>query len=297
MPIQLLENLSVIKISGADAAGFLQGQLTNDIDLLENSWQLTGFCNPKGRLLALLQLWRNQDEFYAMLASDLTEFVRQRLGMYVLRSKVVIEACEELSVIACETTDDARLACPAMTGLIDQVTADSGSHPQYASAEDHSHLLMTQQGVLLITNESVTGVSSSAFWATRMIDAGIPQVVQATSELFIPQMLNLDKLQGISFSKGCYTGQEIVARMHYLGKLKQRMFVCKLEAGGARPAPADKIFTAPAANSPSGTVVSVNDNGDRVLAVLRLADLDSAHYLEEGRMLTIEEDQPYPVNE
>jgi folate-binding protein YgfZ len=265
-----VKKLSILKFSGADALDFLQGQLSNDIHSLSSTWQYSGYCNPKGRLLALFLMWEENDVIFAALDSSLVEAVIKRLKMYIMRSKVVVE---ELS--------DATSVC----------TIDSGKTAARfeMNINESIHTLYFGQRELHVDlSGALQGVNSEA-WDRACVEACEPKIDAGNVELFVPQMVNLDLLNGINFKKGCYTGQEIVARMHYLGKLKQRMYVCEV-SGAAKSG--DKISSG---ERNVGNVVSVS--GDRALAVIRRELLGSALSLESGSRIVPLLDQPYPIPE
>ncbi len=189
--IARLDGLGVVRLTGPDARGLLQGQLSNDVDRLRpDTPLLAGLHTPQGRVLAILRLLAGPDqEVLAVLPKSLAPLVATRLKRFVLRAKVVIEDC-------------------------------SGSHVVYGRQEgDQRQLQIAGPG-----QPAPAGIAiSEAHWQALDIAAGLPQVYPATSEQFVAQMLNLDLVEGISFTKGCYTGQEIIARAHYRGKVKRRL--------------------------------------------------------------------------
>jgi folate-binding protein YgfZ len=214
-----VSNLSVLRFTGPDSLSFLQGQLSNDLNALSSSWHYSGYCNPKGRLLALFQVWRNEQIIYASIDSSLVDATIKRLRMFVMRSKVVID---ELTQARC-------------LGLTD---IDNNSERFSVDINESIHTLYLGTRALRIDLEPSDQMPSadtidSQQWDLANIAEGEPTIDADNVEMFIPQMVNLDLLGGINFKKGCYTGQEIVARMHYLGKLKQRMFVCQLEGNAS----------------------------------------------------------------
>ncbi|MBT8116033.1 MAG: hypothetical protein KJP04_11650 [Arenicella sp.] len=288
----------LLKISGEDAASFLQGQLSNDIYLLDDSWQYSGVCNPKGRLLAILRLWQHQQVFFALVASDLADHIVQRLSIYVLRSKVVVETVEQASVYCFESADKLQQFDP----LLNFPAARSGYFVSNRSADDGSTIfaLGSIHGLLYICHRSVPAPQdqdqSVSRWQDSCIAAGVAEITRPTAEAFVPQMVNLDLIGGISFKKGCYTGQEIVARMHYLGNLKQRMLLCTVEGEARQPlAAGQKVYSDAKLNTHSGTLVSISRDGNYVLAVLRLAHLQQSLILENGQSLKVAAQQPYDI--
>ncbi len=200
--------LKVIKVSGADAAAFLQGQLTNDINQLAGCWQFFGYCSPKGRLLSSGFLWRDTDNFYLAMHAEIVTNIIARLRMYVLRSKVELA---ELTLVA----------------VIELGNNEFGVY----DFKNGEHILRCRSHAIRLTLATPSDAPNlehkpmSELWDDLLVSEGLPLISPPITEEFVPQMVNLELLGGVSFKKGCYTGQEIVARMHYLGKLKQRM-VC-----------------------------------------------------------------------
>jgi folate-binding protein YgfZ len=222
----------VLAFRGADAARFLQGQLSADTEkLAAGASTLAGLHNVQGRVIAVLGLARLAgEEILAVLPRELAPGVAQRLGKYVFRSKVRIT-----------DESDALRVLGAAAG------SESGGNVTIAWGD--RRLLLVPRGLA----RSEPG-SSPAAWERADIAAGIPQVHAATSETFVAQMLNLDLLGAIAFDKGCYTGQEVIARAHYRGRVKRRMQRWR-NAGGTELKPGD------AARAPDG----------RPLAVVRVA--------------------------
>ncbi len=268
--IHSANTLSVLKFSGDDASSFLQGQLTNDIDALPSGWQFSGYCNPKGRLIALFQIWKYGENFYATIDRSLVESTLKRLKMYVMRSKVNIE---EITTAVC-------------VGVIEAYT----SYERFSiSVEGTVHSLHFGKQALLVDMEGSIETNESCNWLQACISAGEPVINADNAELFVPQMVNLDLINGVNFKKGCYTGQEIVARMHYLGKLKQRMYVCQLK-GDAHSG--EKLL---AADKNAGNIVIASD--DLALAVVRRELLEEPIQTESGAQVTLLPKQPYPIPE
>lgn len=203
-----------IRVTGTDAEAFLQGQLTQDLRGLSGQTRWAGYCSPKGRLLAVMQLRRQGETIELEMHHSVLEATLKRLKMFVLRSKVSLEA----------------------------VASD--------------------------------GAFDEAAWKRQNILDGVPVVYSQTSDHFVPQMVNLDQLGGISFNKGCYTGQEIVARLHYLGNLKRRMF--QLRGPSAPPAPGSPIYAGNDTQAIGEIVDSVADgDGSLSSAVLQITSADS----------------------
>ena len=223
-----ISHLSVLKVTGIDAAQFLQGQLTCNINNLSESTSFySAFCNAKGRTITTLLIYKKNDAYFIVLPTDLTDKVITKLRMYILRSAVKIQnATDELCLIGLTSSSTTILpSLPKNQFEISQSTIKfSSRNNRYLIINPVTEIsaLWTQ----LIQNHKVTAINSST-WKFQDISEGIPWLNLATSEEYIPQMLNIDKLGGISFDKGCYTGQEIVARTHYLGKAKRELFLAE----------------------------------------------------------------------
>jgi folate-binding protein YgfZ len=217
--IVTLDNGALLRLRGADAVRFLQGQLSSDVQQLRiGGSQLAGLHNPQGRTLAVLRLLRiGDDDILALLPGELAPAVLTRLRRYVLRAKVQID-------------DDSASWRVAGSWEVTPGAADGA--PASARLADGRCLW------LRAADTTTPAGGASARWELADIAAGLPQVFQATSELFVGQMLNLDLVGAIAFDKGCYTGQEVIARAHYRGRVKRRMQ--RFRAGpGVRLAPGD----------------------------------------------------------
>ena len=300
MSLEKLSQFALLKISGNDAGHFLQGQLSNDIEQLKQSWQLSGYCSPKGRLLALFYIWKNNDVFYALLDNSLLEPISKRLSMFVLRSKVSIEHVSQASVIgslSLETLQQHPLF-NKQTTLLQNLRQKNHSPRQLLLSEDFSILNLGERYLIVANEDTDIQLKSSQQWQKTDILEGIAHINHKNSDLFVPQMLNLDLLNAINFKKGCYTGQEIIARMHYLGKLKQRMFVCDIISNDTPEClPGDKVYTDQELNKSAGTLVNIDHVSKKLLAVLRLefANSDTIFYLQNKTKFKIASQQPYSL--
>lgn len=224
-----LSQEGLIRVSGADSVAFLQGQLSTDIEqLTPDSNQLSSWSNAKGRVVTLVRLFRHGDDIYISLPADLLPTVLKKLSMYVLRSKVMLkDASGELVQLGLWGQEApallGKLGLPAplqanaaaQAGGITLVRCH-GDTPRYALHGD-SDAIASLKGRL--ESESVAEGS----WALAKILAGEATVYPETSEHFVAQMLDLDKLGGIDFKKGCYIGQEVIARAHYRGGVKRHL--------------------------------------------------------------------------
>jgi tRNA-modifying protein YgfZ len=202
-----LAELGVLRIAGADTERFLQGQLSNDMARLAGGYaQLAGYHNPQGRVISVMHLARTAPEVvYAVLPRELAALVAARLSKFILRAKVKIE---DLS---------AEWRVEGLIGPAEsQEAIGSGFLVRYGS--DGQRFLH-----LSAAAEAQAARGDALRWRALAIERGEPQVYGATSEEFVAQMLNLDVLGAIGFDKGCYTGQEVIARAHYRGRVKRRM--------------------------------------------------------------------------
>lgn len=285
-----LNNISLLKFSGADNIGFLQGQLSNDLDTLEDRWQFSGYCTPKGRLLALFKLWREGDDVYALIDSSLLEATVKRLRMYIMRSKVTIDVIEQAVFSPIFKQENARFS----------ITVEGQSrllHHGTRTLRVNFKPEQTVSSTEINTSDDSPSVGGDETWALSCIEAGEPTINSTNVELFVPQMVNLDLLGGINFKKGCYTGQEIVARMHYLGKLKQRMFICDvIHHDTSLPIGGEKVMSiAEGVERNAGNLVSIV--GNKALVVVRIEMANSILKCESGSELQIGENQAYEIPE
>ena len=241
-----LADHAVLEFDGPDAVVFLQGQLTCDIAALaEGLWQLGGYCTPKGRLLAIFQAWRYGTGVRLLVPRALAAGLQRRLSMYVLRAKVQVRDVSDawLALGVCGAGAGAALAAAGI---------EAATQPWHGLVLDADERLVRvpagpraiERLLLLVRHErlehwrgllaGLQGVDTGLWWWSQ-IDAGMPAILPQTQERFVPQSLNLEVLGGVNFRKGCYTGQEVVARSQYLGKLRRRMALAHAPALGAGP--------------------------------------------------------------
>lgn len=237
-----LDQWGVVEVHGQDAAAFLHAQVTCDIQsLAPGRWQLGGYCNAKGRLIAIFRAGRlAQDAIALFLPRELAPELAQQLRRFVLRAKVSVrDASAEwiawgLAGTGCTSAlAGAGHAIPAAPS--ESTTRADGTHlvrlPAGARALERFVLLRARGSAADAAPDHASTAVDAGVWWWCQVDAAVPCVFAATRERFVPQSLNLDVLGGVNFRKGCYPGQEVVARSQYLGKLRRRMFL--LRAGGA----------------------------------------------------------------
>ena len=236
-----LDNLGVLTVSGLDAATFLQGQVTVDVEsMADGTGAMAGHCDHKGRLNSNFFLLRNsQTDFSLVLHQDVAEFAQQALAKYAVFSKCeVTNDSDSLAVIACddpEALDSLVVSCKTADTDCNPSNLGSLISPASESVDvNNSNLLLLidvanlQNPGKLIEALSEFNFANSQQWAQRRICAGVALLKAGQLSKHIPQMLNMDQLGAISWTKGCYTGQEVVARLHYRGSSNRRLFLFEL---------------------------------------------------------------------
>lgn len=225
----------VVQVKGEDAASFLQGQLTQDVQKLGDAGALlAAWCNPKGRVIAVPRLLTLDGGFGLALPSDLAEPVMQRLLMYRLRAKVDIALAEEWqsTAVAAGPDLDALAARGLLPEHIRNASRSAGSLTAFELGTPARCVELYGPRPDIAALE-LTSTLSDPEWQRALVEAGIPTVTAATTEQYTPHMLNLDLLGAVSFDKGCYTGQEIVARTEHRGHAKRRLRHYRLDEGTA----------------------------------------------------------------
>lgn len=260
----------LITCSGADAADFLQSQLTADIAQLSvDTAGLAGYCSPKGRLLATFLAWRDESRISLMCSADVQAAVQKRLSMFVLRAKAKLadgttdRALLRVGGPAAEAVLTQHFASPPTIplGVVHSETAgtlvrlaDAGTAralPHYLWSVPLDAATQAWQALLAAPDLQVVA-PALAHWLD--VQSGVPQIVAATQEQFVPQMINWELVGGVSFRKGCYPGQEIVARSQYRGTIKRRLFLAHLDEG--QPAPGRELLESADNEQPCGLVVT-----------------------------------------
>ena len=283
-----LGSRALIAASGADAPTLLQGQLTNDIEkVAETHSQLSAWCSVKGRVLALFRIWRNGEVYYLEMPADLLETILTRLRRYVLRAAVLLEdrtrdSAIRIGVSGPRVTESMREVFDPLPESVDEtrhfpeatIIRLRGETPRFQifASFDRATALWER------CRRSATPVANSA-WTLLDIRAGVASIPATLSERFLPQMLNLQALNGLSFSKGCYSGQEVVARAQYLGRLKRRLYRATVRTS-APVSPGDGLhLTRDKGGTSVGSVVNAEPSEDpeawEMLAVLGIEAANS----------------------
>lgn len=300
-----LSQLGLIAFRGEDTVAFLQGQLTNDVRQLQaNTAQWNGYCSPKGRLLGNFLMWRQGDDYVLQLSGDIRESVQKKLAMFIMRSKTKARDASDENVRLVIAGPQAPEAVQSAVGAVPEAPMQS---------------ILTKSGVVIRVGadkfvlsllppaaEQAWGALAhfatpvgAPVWDGLRLNAGIPMITAATQDEFVPQMVNLEVIGGVSFQKGCYTGQEIVARSQYLGKLKRRMFLAHVDEEAL---PGDSLYSADAEGQATGMVVNASpamEGGCDLLAVMRIesAKTGAIHLKSlDGPTLTLK-NLPYTLPE
>jgi folate-binding protein YgfZ len=271
-----LAHFGLIAFNGEDSLTFLQGQATNDVRQVTcaGQAQFGSLCTPKGRMLATFLLWHRDGDYFMELPAALRENIQQHLSKYVLRAKVKIrDASAEL----------VRLGV-AGKGAAEILNGIFGTLPQtpYGVVQNERGILIALPGERYEIVAAADRASAwrdelrptckpvdAAYWDWLAIQAGMPAILPATQEQFTPQMANVELLGGVSFTKGCYTGQEVVARTQHLGKVKRRLYLAHIDGDGA-PWPGDEL-----SGAELGMIVNAQpapNGGCDVLAVIPTED-------------------------
>ena len=258
-----LSHLSILSFSGSDVKDFLQGQMTQDINSISNqSYKMTSILNPKGRMIVSGLIKKSEDIFFLIISKDLSEDILNWLSRYILRSDVII-TIEDFNIIGLNNVNHKKL-----------INHQDDSQQLNISPID----VDKDRYILIINNEVVTEDDSIQSinendWILADIKRGLAIIDKNNSEKYIPQMINLDLLEGISFSKGCYTGQEVVARVQHRGKIKQRIFYITIESNSNEIDAQSEVMCE---DKKVGSIVvsKISDNYFHALAVINATDSD-----------------------
>ena len=262
----------LIAVAGEEAAKFLHAQLTNDVEHLQQTdARFAGFCTPKGRLQASFLMWRDPEAVYLQLPRAIQAPLQKRLSMFVLRSKAKLRDATDEAPFAAVLGFGGAKAQAALGRFVNTLPAapmskTSGAFGTVLRLNDAfgapRYLWIAASDAAIAAFDALKGelaLGGNQAWRLAAIHAGEPQVGAATQEQFVPQMINLELLGGVNFKKGCYPGQEIVARTKYLGKIKRRAALASIENAAARAG--DEVFSAADPDQPCGMVVNAAPNG------------------------------------
>lgn len=279
MSAQFLSRWGVIGVEGDDAVTFLQAQLSNDVaGMSESQLRMAGLCTAKGRLLGSFFMLRRNQQVFLVCRKETVPALVKRLSMFVLRSKCKVRDCTAEYQVA--YLPDSSLLAPMRVQWVENAETANA----VVSLRALNGIIPGFQ--LIASADAVAQSEADDAFEFALQQLGIAYVSQATVEMFIPQAINFDLVGGVSFSKGCYPGQEIVARSHYLGKVKRRVFQATANSDVAVLAGQDVWLTGKE-NEPAGQVATaVSHNGmQHLLVELAVGDAE-----QEGAKFTVKND-------
>ncbi len=209
-----LPELSVIEVTGEDAVDFVHGQVTNHVQNIGNAFRMAAYCQPRGRILALMRIYRKDNALYLIMPREITAGFMKRFSMFILRSRVTLRLADELAVAGIINPEGALPEIDSIVVDGDVVIA------RVADTTTPRAMLIGPKEIL---KSRFCPTLDSAAWFASQIMAGIPCVGERTKEAFVPQWINMDVIGGVVFNKGCYPGQEIIARVQHIGTTPRRM--------------------------------------------------------------------------
>jgi tRNA-modifying protein YgfZ len=278
-----LSQFGTLRVSGEEAQAFLQNLLSNDIrEVTATHAQLSSLNSAKGRMLASFLIWTDGEDYLLQLPRSLVEMMRKKLSMYVLRAKVkVTDASDEVIALGVAGVHAEKALRDTFNDLpLATFTCLTTAQGCVIKLSDTRFQIITKpmQAEALWTTLSLRAKPvGSACWDWLNIRAGIPTILPQTQEQFVAQMVNFDVIGGINFKKGCYPGQEIVARTHYLGKLKRRMYLAHIDMTDV-PQAGDELFSAEMEGQATGMIANAApapSGGYDVLAVAQMSSQEA----------------------
>jgi folate-binding protein YgfZ len=277
-----LVDSALIRATGEDSATFLHNLMTNDVTgIPADGVRYAGFCTPKGRLLATFLIWHEGADLWLQTVADVQPAMQKNLSMYILRSKAKLHDgnAERVQIgLAGPQAAAALQSLGASVPEINKTTALPGG--QVIGLAKDRYILALDISAAKAAFETLKQHAIPAglnAWRLRDIADGLPRVVAATQEAFIPQMVNFEAVGGVSFKKGCYPGQEIVARTQYLGKIKRRMYRATVSAPAAA---GQDLYASETGEQSCGNVVTaaqVDDKAWECLVVLQSSAYDAVN--------------------
>ncbi|MBT6551933.1 MAG: folate-binding protein YgfZ [Gammaproteobacteria bacterium] len=280
--LSALDETSLLYVGGEDATDFLQNQLSNDINKIdEKSAQLSSFSNAKGRMLGIFRVIKIDGGYLLVLPKSILPTMQQQLQKFIIMSKVILADITDQFALFTVVTDQQELLSNVIypTDINQVYQSESLISIHLPGSNNQSRFLMlsnnAEEAIDLWTQLSQNlQINDSSSWKLQDIEAGIPTLYPATVGAFVLQMSNLQLIGGVSFKKGCYPGQEVVARMQYLGKLKRRMYLAEVKTSQC-PKPGDEL-TSKQSDKPDGSgkvVDSIQISADLCL-LLFIAQID-----------------------
>jgi len=259
-----ISDFGLIQVTGQDAEKFLQGQFTNDVRQVKpQRSQFSAWCTPQGRVIVNFHLFKRDAAYYLLLPANSVAPVLKRLQMFVLRSAVKLsDVTENLAKFGIAGERATQLLADALQQQLPENIDDCVTHADITVIRVRGELSYIVLGEVATIKSLWQKLASSALgvekevWQLFTVLAGVPYIDTHLSEVFVPQMLNLQALSAVSFKKGCYTGQEIVARMQYLASLKRRLYRATLRTD-TPPQIGDELFTTAALTQEVGKIINV----------------------------------------
>ena len=278
-----LDGMGLLRFAGEDAQSFLQAQLSCDVSVAAGGGSTYGsYCTPQGRMLATFLLWRAESHYFMQLPLSLCAAIRKRLSMYILRARVKAEDASGEYARFGVAGDGAAGAINTVFGGVPAAAHD------IVNTSEASVIRLAPDRFEIVSpaaagpvQEALRGHAregTAADWDLLEIRAGVPWITPPTQGEFVPQMVNLDLIGGVSFAKGCYPGQEIVARAHYRGQVKQRMYLTHIATDETVQA-GDRLYSADMGGQSTGMIVNAacaSPGGCDALAVIQLRSVESA---------------------
>ena len=279
-----LSDLSIATVTGDDAQTFLQGQLSNDITHLsqDTPHQLSAYCNPKGRVLALFHVFRSDDTYFLAAPCAIMDKVVPRLKMFIMRSAVEIKPLENLNLLG--------LHAPDITAGELAALEDTNTYIARHCNDQHRFFVLSSENIN-------TELVSYNEWQRLDIEQNLPQINIQSYESFIPQSINLDIVGGVNFKKGCFPGQEIIARVKYRGKPKTRMIGVTLPS--TKTVEVGTSIYIEGRDRSTGEVINVASDGDNTILSISVPVThvnEGALYLDETRAISLQRlNSPYEI--
>ncbi|WP_373295749.1 CAF17-like 4Fe-4S cluster assembly/insertion protein YgfZ [Jeongeupia chitinilytica] len=303
-----MNQFGLIRFSGEETAAFLNGQLSSDVRTLPaDAAQYSSYSTPKGRMLASFLVFRDGDDYYLQIAAELQPAIQKRLGMFILRTKTKPADASAERILLGVAGPTAAATVAAVTGAaapaaqaVTTASVHGASVTVIGLSGDRFELAIPADAAETVWQALVDAGArpvGEPVWRLTEIRAGAPWITAATQEAFVAQMANMELIGAVSFTKGCYPGQEIVARTQYLGKLKRRMFRMHVEAEAKA---GDEVYSSEMNGQASGQLVLAApalQGGYEVLAVAQIASLEHGLHLGsiDGPVLS-RLDLPYPLD-
>lgn len=277
-----LSHFALLEISGKDAHAFLQGQFTCDLgDLEKYGWLFSSWCLPNGKVICTFIIFIRDDIHYLILPAMLRDKIIQRIKMYILRSDVKInDVSDNYAILGLSGITIDKILHPITSANI-QVKGQLRTSKDFSFLEfpgkPPRYILISKIESISKILDNITATSISGdrdTWSLLDIENGLPWIVNSTSENFLPQMLNIDHLHGLSFNKGCFPGQEIISRLHYRGQLKKKLFLGSGQADFT-PGPGDRVVIKNN-GQPVGEIIDAERNNIGGFSFLAVTEIESA---------------------